>query len=251
MSEIYLGNLPIGKIPRVIGTISKNRTLLQLNSIVWPHCDIVEVRLDEIDCSVENCLNNLQSIEKRGLPIILTLRPVFEGGKWDSTEEERSSIFTKALKYVSAIDIEFKSKLVPEICEKARKHKKITVVSFHDFKKTPKLKELKDIIQKITSYDNVIAKISTMVNSSTDFDTLRKLLDYNWKIPVCIIGMGSKGTMTRTLFPALGSCFTYGYLDTPSAPGQLPCRMLTEQLRQTFPEFNEDVIIRYELLECA
>lgn len=251
MSKIYLGSLPIGKIPRVIGTISKSRTLLQLSSITWPHCDIVEVRLDEMGGNVDECLNNLQTIEKRGIPIILTLRPVFEGGKWDAQEEGRSSIFTEALKYVSAIDIEFKSKLVPEICDKAHKHKKITIISFHDFEKTPKLNKLKDIIQKITSHDNVIAKISTMVNSSTDFNTLKKLLDFNWKIPVCIIGMGSKGIMTRTLFPALGSCFTYGYLDTPSAPGQLPCRMLTEQLRQTFPEFNEDVIIRYELLECA
>ena len=251
MPEVYLGNLPIGKIPRVIGTISKSRTLLQLNNIAWPHCDIIEVRLDEIGGNVKDCLNNLQSIEKKGLPIIFTIRAVFEGGKWDAPEEERSSIFIEALKHVSAIDIEFKSKLVPEVCDKARKHKKITIVSFHDFEKTPKLKKLKDIIQKITLHDNVIAKISTMVNSSTDFNTLRKLLDYNWKIPVCIIGMGSKGTMTRTLFPALGSCFTYGYLDTPSAPGQLSCRKLTEQLRQTLPEFDEDVIIRYELLECA
>lgn len=251
MSKIHIGSLPIGKIPRVIGTISKRRTLLQLNSIAWPYCDIVEVRLDEMGGNVEDCLSNLQSIEKRGIPTILTLRPVFEGGKWDTSEEKRFSIFTKALKYVSAVDIEFKSKLVPEICDKAHKYKKIVVVSFHDFKKTPTLKELKDTIQKLMSYDNVVVKISTMVNSSDDFDTLKKLLDYKWKIPVCIIGMGSKGTMTRTLFPALGSCFTYGYLDTPSAPGQLPCKILTEQLRQTLPEFNEDVIIRYELLECA
>jgi 3-dehydroquinate dehydratase len=43
--------------------------------------------------------------------------------------------------------------------------------------------------------------------------------------------MGKLGPQTRVLFPKLGSCLTYGYLDVPVAPGQISARELTLQLR--------------------
>jgi 3-dehydroquinate dehydratase len=38
--------------------------------------------------------------------------------------------------------------------------------------------------------------------------------------------MGPLGPQTRVEFPKLGSCFTYGYLDEPVAPGQPAARDL-------------------------
>jgi len=242
----------LGAIPRVVGTISDKQSLLDLCAMDWPSCDIVEVRLDEVGGSIETWENQLKAIEGREIPIILTIRPGFEGGKWSGEEEARLPAFKRAMQSVSAVDIEYKSVLVEDICTEAQSLNKAVVVSFHDFEKTPNISELREILSKMSSFKgNVIAKISTMVNSEEDFQTLKTLLDDKQDIPVCIIGMGSKGTKTRTLFPALGSCMTYGYLDTSSAPGQLPCSLLIEQLRLIYPEFNEDIIIRHELLECA
>ena len=47
---------------------------------------------------------------------------------------------------------------------------------------------------------------------------------------VCVIGMGPKWTHTRVLFPKLGSCLAYGYLDHATAPGQMSAAELTRQL---------------------
>ena len=49
---------------------------------------------------------------------------------------------------------------------------------------------------------------------------------------LCVIGMGPDWAHTRVLFPQLGSCLTYGYLDKPTAPGQFSAAELTEKLQQ-------------------
>jgi len=251
MAKMILGGLEIGEIPKIVGTVSNKETLLNLSKAESLPCDIIEVRLDIIGESVDTYLDVLQSIEMRGLPIIFTVRPEFEGGKWSLKEEERLSIFKKVSKYVSTVDIEYRSSLTSEICEEINKLGKPTVISFHDFDKTPEIGELKRIVSGMGSNGNIIAKISTMVNSDKDIDILKKLLENDWEMPLCVIGMGAKGTRTRFLFPTIGSCLTYGYLDVPSAPGQFPCTLLMEQLRLTMSQYNEDVIIRHEVLECV
>ena len=43
--------------------------------------------------------------------------------------------------------------------------------------------------------------------------------------------MGEAWKQTRVLFPKLGSCLTYGFLDKPTAPGQMSAEELLRQLR--------------------
>jgi len=52
------------------------------------------------------------------------------------------------------------------------------------------------------------------------------------KQPLCVIGMGNAWKQTRVSFPKLGSCLTYGYLDQPTAPGQVSAAELVRQLRE-------------------
>jgi 3-dehydroquinate dehydratase-1 len=105
------------------------------------------------------------------------------------------------------------------------------VVSSHNFKLTPDYDELKGILDKILEIPNAIPKITTMINDEADVAVLSKLLECAKVRPICVIGMGPKGTRTRTLFPSLGGCLAYGYLDVPSAPGQLSARQLVQVLR--------------------
>jgi 3-dehydroquinate dehydratase len=37
------------------------------------------------------------------------------------------------------------------------------------------------------------------------------------------------------LYPQLGSCLSYGFLDKPAAPGQLPAAEMARQLREQKP----------------
>ncbi len=228
-SATPLGNLQVGTVPCVVGTITSEASLKSFSGKRIEVCDIVEVRLDQIG-QTEDWLTLSREIESSGTPVILTTRIRSEGGKWPDDDKSRLRVIREGLTYLSAIDVEFKSDLMAQVCMDATAMKKPVIVSFHDFDKTPPFEELKTIAAKAAK-PGTIVKISTMVKNNADIATLQKLLDCGLDFPICIIGMGAFGTKTRVTFPAQGSCLTYGYLDTPSAPGQLSAETLSEQLR--------------------
>ena len=117
------------------------------------------------------------------------------------------------------------------------------MLSYHDFEKTPFLDDLSAIISKAATR-GLVVKISTFVAAPSEIKRLQQLLLTDWGVPRCVIGMGTLGTSTRIGFPAAGSCLTYGYLDVPTAPGQLPARTLVKELRKLLPVFDEDLITR-------
>lgn len=249
-----LGEIDVSNLPRVVGTISCHSSL-PLSYSVSPRrdfiCDIVEVRLDEVGTNVPNWLQNCQSLEGEGFPTILTIRQPDDGGKWTGGDEARESMFSDALDNLSTIDIECGSKLVDDLCASAESQGKSLIISYHNFQKTPELQEMQGIVSEILSHPCAIPKIAAMVTDDKDIRTLRSLLEENSHKPLCVIGMGASGTSTRTAFPHMGSCLTYGYLDRSSAPGQMACAELVHHLRRVLPKYNEDLITRKELLEFA
>lgn len=223
-----LGPLQIGEVPCVVGTITSAAMLKDFAARPNPSCDIAEVRLDQVG-QTEDWVSLCREIEASGTPVLLTTRVRSEGGNWPDDDKCRLYVIREGLKHLAAIDVEFKSALMAQVCEEARTLKKAVIVSFHDFEKTPSFDELKAIATKAAKHGTIV-KISTMVKSNQDIATLEKLLGCALDVPLCVIGMGAFGTKTRVTFPAHGSCLTYGYLDTPSAPGQLSADMLREQL---------------------
>ena len=244
-----LGDLQLGEIPHVVGTISSLKSLNNFAASKADICDIVEVRLDEIGAQsawMEGC----KEIEALGMPVILTLRLQSEGGKWIQKDELRMPIFEEALNNLSAVDVEYGSDLMIKVSELAQTLKKSVVVSYHDFDKTPTFDELKEIACKSSQHASLV-KISAMAKTGQDVITLQRLLECDFGVPLCVIGMGSAATKTRITFPTMGSCLTYGYLDIPSAPGQLSARALNEQLRSILPDYNQQFIIKKQILEYA
>ncbi|MGH7939706.1 MAG: type I 3-dehydroquinate dehydratase [Limisphaerales bacterium] len=224
----HLGRLRMGRVPYVVGTITSAASLKAFAGQRVEACDIIEVRLDQIGQTAD-WLSLSAEIENSGTPVILTTRVRSEGGKWPDDDKSRLFVIREGLAQVSAVDVEFKSDLMAQVCGDAKALKKAVIVSYHDFEKTPSFEELKAIAMKAAKHGTIV-KISTMVKGDQDIATLEKLLDSGLDVPVCIIGMGALGTKTRITFPAHGSCLTYGYLDTASAPGQLPAKMLNEHL---------------------
>jgi 3-dehydroquinate dehydratase I len=248
-NTITIGNLRIGEIPSVVGTISSLESLNAFAAAQVNVCDIVEVRADEMQEGpswIEGC----KEIETLGMPVILTIRLQNEGGKWIKQDEARMPLFEEALQHLSAVDVELESDLMPAVCRLAKTLHKSTVISFHDFEKTPSLEKLKEIAKRSAESGSLI-KISTMAKTSQDIVTLQKLLECDFGAPLCVIGMGTSATKTRVTFPSMGSCLTYGYLDTPSAPGQLSARALNEQLRSILPDYNQQFVIQKQILEFA
>jgi 3-dehydroquinate dehydratase-1 len=207
-AQTRFGNIMLGAKPLVVGTVSKPDT-----RIVAGDCDIVELRLD---------LTSLRPVE---LPTIVTIRLADEGGKWTKPDADRLPLFEKALQQCTAADIELRSPLLDKISALAVKHQKALIVSYHDFEKTPPLAELRQVMKKAANYGTVV-KIATLTKTEDDLATLRQLFHENCSAALCVLGMGPLGPATRVEFPKLGSCFTYGYLDEPVAPGQPSAREL-------------------------
>lgn len=210
----------IGGTPRVVGVISHLETLARLATGTERECDIVEVRLDFIGADAPQWMEHARAIEARGLPVVVTVRLAEEGGQWNQPDESRLPLFENALGHLAAADIELRSPLVEQVSALARQHQRALIVSHHDFEKTPTLDELRHIMTRAATYGTVV-KISAFIRTEQDIATLRALFHEKCPVPLCLIGMGSLGAQTRVEFPKLGSCLTYGYLDTPVAPGQV------------------------------
>lgn len=224
--------LTIGQVPRVVGTLSSLARKFPPPRQKMA-CDVVEVRLDKTGRPAD-WLARCQEIQHRGWPVLLTLRLKTEGGEWEEGDVQRLPLFEEGLYELGGVDIEWRSNIVHRVAMMAKHWRKICVVSYHDFKRTPPAAKLESIIteaQKIAS----IVKIATRLNNAEDEKILRSLLGRKWKRPLCVIGMGLAWTHTRVLFPQLGSCLAYGYLDKPAAPGQLSAAELSRQLRQANP----------------
>jgi 3-dehydroquinate dehydratase-1 len=225
------GNVTLGTASRIVGVISHGDTLQRLAVGGERECDIIELRLDLVGADTPRWLENAQAIEARGLPVICTVRLTEEGGQWKQSDEARLPLFEKALSHLAAADIELRSPLVERVSALARQHQRALIVSHHDFEKTPPLNELKEIMNRAAKYGTVV-KVATAANNEQDIGTLRSLLHEECPVPLCLIGMGPVGAQTRVEFPKLGSCLTYGYLDTPVASGQISARELTQLLRR-------------------
>ncbi len=216
-----------GQVPRVVGTLSSIPEALPISEIP---SDLVEIRLDAVSLESE-WLKCGRAIQASGWPVILTVRLKSEGGRWAGPDADRLELFQQGLKYLSAVDVELESQIVASVSRAAKRLGKICIVSYHNFERTPPLAKLAAVVSAAQSLASVV-KISTMIEREQDVETLQSLLLRNGKVPLCVIGMGPLGTPTRVSFAALGSCLTYGYLDKPSAPGQLSAARLAQRLRK-------------------
>lgn len=228
--QTRFGSLPLGNAPKVVGTISQRAALASFRKSEPSACDIVEVRLDLIGAETPGWIEQAKAIEAQGLPVIVTIRLANEGGKWTQTDEARLALFETALANVTTVDVEFRSPLMPAVSALACKHQRPLIISYHDFEKTPPVAELQQVIRTAANYGTVV-KIATLTRTEEDVATLRELFNEQCSASVCLLGMGPLGPRTRIELPRLGSCFSYGYLDTPVAPGQVAAAELMRQLR--------------------
>lgn len=94
-------------------------------------------------------------------------------------------------------------------------HRKIR--SFHDFDGTP---DSEGIVSMLSEGDQEISKGAFMASSFTDLHSMMEASKALGRKHV-ILGMGEIGKITRIRQSLLGNEFTFGYVGTPTAPGQL------------------------------
>ena len=182
--------------------------------------DYVEIRFDflktnEIPKTLETIKNDLKRV-------VCTLRPKSEGGKFEGSEKERISILKLIAEYNPfLLDVEFNTiKENKELANYLKSTKTKLLISWHDFKKTPKFSELKNIMSNMTKFSHNV-KIVTTAKSVDDSTRTLQLYSKNEKNNLIAFAMGDNGRISRILCLYLGSPYTYVSLGKPVAPGQL------------------------------
>lgn len=182
--------------------------------------DYVEIRFDflktdEIPKTLEIIKNDLKRV-------VCTLRPKSEGGKFEGGEKERISILKLIAEYNPfLLDVEFNTiKENKELAKYLKSTKTKLLISWHDFKKTPKFSELKNMMSQMTKFSHNV-KIVTTAKSVDDSTRTLQLYSKNGKNNLIAFAMGDNGRISRILCLYLGSPYTYVSLGKPIAPGQL------------------------------
>jgi 3-dehydroquinate dehydratase-1 len=176
--------------------------------------DLIELRIDAMDHPNPDEVSNI--IKDVNYPLIATNRMIEEGGLFKGSEAERTDILLAAAKHADIIDIELQTD--EEYLNKIVKASKSTIISYHNFEKTPSV----DVLLKVVNQERKlgdIAKFAVMPRNISDTLIVLNVLSQVKK--TIGISMGDLGRYTRVVAPLFGSPITFASIDTISAPGQL------------------------------
>ena len=142
------------------------KKVLALIKTVLQKSDFAEIRFDFL--ITKDIPKTLELTKKYHNRCVFTLRPKNQGGKFSGTEKERVSILKLMAEYNPYfLDIEFSASQNRDLLSYVRKTKTPILVSWHDFNRTPSIKELLKKYQSMKKISNH-TKIVTTARSIKD-----------------------------------------------------------------------------------
>lgn len=184
--------------------------------------DVVELRVDHLTLfSPDTDLPLLLSA--RPLPVIVTYRPIWEGGEYDGDEVPRLDALRLAINLgADFVDVELQvaPKFLASLHDRKSTGCKI-IVSNHNYQTTPPAEELGSLVAKIQACGADVVKLVTTASTITDVATVFQILSRS-QVPTIALVMGQYGLISRLLSPKFGGYLTFGSLSPgkESAPGQ-------------------------------
>src|SRR5262245_25343627 len=176
--------------------------------------DLVELRLDGIpDIDVAAALHG------RSRPVVVTCRPLWEGGSFAGGEEQRRSILSRALALgAEYVDVEWRA----GFDEVIRQDPSRVVLSSHDFEGIPP--DLEARVRRMRAAGTAVIKIAVTARRLTDTLVLTPIGKGGNAI---VIGMGEAGVPSRLLASRYGSVWSYS--GNGVAPGQIPATRMVDE----------------------
>ncbi len=217
----------------VVATAHTLRGLSEAARLRPGRVDLVEIRLD---CLVTTKEAVASVISHSRVPILLTARHPAEGGVGKMSAATRRAMMDEFVRSASAIDIELRSvKLMQSLLAAAAKCGVVRVISFHDFRGTPALPRLHEIVRAARKSGADIVKIATSLRGPKDLAVLLQLQASSSSSLLATMGMGPLGRVSRLALAAAGSRLNYGFLDRPQVSGQWPAAKLRERINEVMP----------------
>jgi 3-dehydroquinate dehydratase / shikimate dehydrogenase len=196
--------------------------------------DFIELRLDYLNANeIGDFLALLPTLAASApCPLILTMRPVEQGGRSTLRLSQRLEFWLRILKTENCyFDLELE--IIEELGTDANLDWRRIICSHHDFRGVPS--DLEQIYQQMTATRAGILKIAVTAKDAIDCLPIFQLLDRaaHQRRPLIAIAMGQTGLVTRILGPSRGSFLTYASLDQESATaaGQATAQELRELYR--------------------
>ena len=194
----------------VIRTASNEEALASMTEAKRLGADLCELRADYL---TEPDLAKI--LASKPLPVLVTVRPKWEGGEYEGDESIRLGMLEDAcLHGADYVDVEFRA-----YKDFNRRQAKL-VVSYHDFEKTPE--DLDVTAKKIAALDPFLVKVACLPKGTADLIRLLTL-QKTFPSPIAVIAMGEFGEPLRVLYHRYGGWLTFVSLKAglESAPGQV------------------------------
>lgn len=209
--------------PKVVASVT---SLDEAKEAISLGADIIEVRVDLVREEPQPLVERIFKLNK---PLIITVRPTWEGGAYRGSDKDRAKLYKALVPMADYIDVELRAPNVDELVALTGGTDALSIISYHDFEKMPSKKEMMDIVVKCQEKGDIAKLAVTPANLR---DVLR-LFEVTLKSnrPLCTIAMGELGAHSRIVAPVYGSQFTYGYVRKPVAPGQMRVDRILEGLK--------------------
>jgi 3-dehydroquinate dehydratase I len=188
------------------------------NEAIKMGADIVELRIDALrNQGIKGIKDFMDDFEGK---IIATNRKSSEGGFFKGSERERTEILWEVAGHADYVDIELHTN--EKYRSKVIKAANSSIISFHDFQKTPSVDALLQVVEQEKEIGD-LAKFAVMPHDMQDTLTVFQVL---LQVTDTIgISMGDLGKYTRVIASLFGSPLTFASIEEVSAPGQLDIQL--------------------------
>lgn len=183
--------------------------------------DLIEVRLD----GFKGDFKLADITDSSRLPLIATNRSEACGGRFNGDEIKRKQLLLNAAgDGFDYVDIELPTSGLKDFVSSLKEIGTKSIISFHDFNKTPPFSKMTKILEKEIRSGADICKIITTAKVVDDnLITLSFVREASRKAMIVCFPMGELGKTARLLSPVFGGFFTLASLMSgrETAPGQI------------------------------
>lgn len=243
---IEIGSLKIGEgVPKIcvpIIGVTKEEIINSAKFINESGADFVEWRADFFNNvkqweKVEEVLHELKFWLK-DKPLLFTFRTLQEGGNLYISSKKYLELNINVIrsKIIDFVDIEYYigKNIVRDLVAEAKINNVYTVISNHDFNKTPNKDEIINRLCEMQKLNGDMIKIAVMAKEKSDVFILMEATEEMARIhadrPIIAMSMSAVGMISRVAGEFFGSDVTFATVGEQSAPGQLPIEKVKKLL---------------------
>lgn len=241
---VQFGNIQLGTgMPKIAVPItgkSSDEIIQQAEKIIPEKPDLVEWRIDFFNDVTDS--DKLKSIAEKlrstlNVPLLTTFRTHGEGGELELSDEKYFEICHNIISFgqTDGVDIELyhESNSVLSLLVAAKEQGIVSIMSNHDFEKTPDQIDIENRLTKMSEMGADVAKMAVMPETTADVLTLLEAtnnVQNKLTTPIITMSMGDLGKVTRISGEVFGSAVTFATVGAASAPGQIPINNLRNDL---------------------